>query len=57
MILSVCRELVTPLQGLARFVLVTQGYARSSLHPGLAYVGPLALKLGALNLVPFSPDP
>jgi hypothetical protein len=48
---------VTPFQGLARIGSVTQGYARSSLHPGLVHDGPSALSLRALNLAPFRPDP
>ena len=41
---SLVPPVVTPLQGLARFGGVTQGSARCSLRPGLAFVGPLAVK-------------
>ncbi len=41
---------VAPFQGLGSCCTVTQGSARASLHPGLAYFGPLALRNFATNL-------
>ena len=50
---GVCREVVAPLQGLARFESVSRGSARASLHPGLLHFGPSALS--RVNQFPGAP--